>query len=170
MNNRSTVEHLLQDTGIHINGDKLSDIWVHDDRFYNSVLKDGSLGLGESYMDDWWSCEALDDFLYKSLNSELTKSAKRNVYLIWLSLISSVMNRQTRATAGKVADILYNIGNELFGHMLGKHLNMVIAFTASGIITCPSVRHLLEPNKITYGSLCLPNRSTHFSINLFVKN
>ncbi len=35
-------------------------------RFFKRVLQEGSLGLGESYMDGWWECDRLDMFLAKS--------------------------------------------------------------------------------------------------------
>lgn len=64
------VESLLEGTGIVINGSNPCDIQVHDNRFYNRVLTNGSLGLGESYMDGWWDSESLDGFSLKSSASE----------------------------------------------------------------------------------------------------
>jgi cyclopropane-fatty-acyl-phospholipid synthase len=34
-------------------------ITVNNDRFYARVLRHGSPGLGESYVDGWWDCPAL---------------------------------------------------------------------------------------------------------------
>lgn len=53
---RKIVEQMLSEIGIQINGPDRWDIQVQDDRFYIRVLKDGSLGLGESYMEGWWDC------------------------------------------------------------------------------------------------------------------
>ena len=36
---------------------------VHDVRMYGRLLGQGSLGLGEAYMEGWWDVEALDEFL-----------------------------------------------------------------------------------------------------------
>ncbi len=41
--------------------------------FFKRVLQEGSLGLGESYMDGWWECERLDIFFHKVLRAGLEK-------------------------------------------------------------------------------------------------
>lgn len=128
MNSKSAIEFLLQPTGIHINGDDSSDIFVKDDRFYKSVLSTGSLGLGESYMEGWWNCSALDDLLTKLINSGLEERVKHNLPFLWLSLTSNLFNRQTIQKAGKVAAIHYNLGNELFEHMLDRYMMYSCAY------------------------------------------
>ena len=50
------ARELLGSAGIKIGGDAAWDIQVHDARFYGRVLE-GSLGLGESYVDGWWDCD-----------------------------------------------------------------------------------------------------------------
>jgi cyclopropane-fatty-acyl-phospholipid synthase len=37
------------------------------------VLRDGSLGLGESYMEGWWECDALDEFFCKLFSKQMEK-------------------------------------------------------------------------------------------------
>lgn len=53
---------LLAGADIKINGNRPWDIKVKNEEFFSRVLLQGSLGLGESYMDGWWECEALDTF------------------------------------------------------------------------------------------------------------
>ena len=48
------VTQLLAKADITINGDHPWDIMVHNDQLYARVLGQGSIGLGESYMDGWW--------------------------------------------------------------------------------------------------------------------
>ncbi|MHB9098471.1 MAG: hypothetical protein ACYC5X_11700 [Syntrophales bacterium] len=47
-NHRKIVEQLLFTAGVRIDGPDPWDIQVRDEGFYARVLKDGSLGLGES--------------------------------------------------------------------------------------------------------------------------
>ncbi len=54
------VRELFTLAGITINGDQPYDIEVHNDALFTRVLKNQALGLGESYLDGWWDCEALD--------------------------------------------------------------------------------------------------------------
>ena len=43
---------------------------MHDPRFYGRLLRDASIGLGESYMDGWWETDALDVLIEKILRGE----------------------------------------------------------------------------------------------------
>lgn len=64
---------LLGRAGIEINGSAPSDLRVKNPLFFKRVLQEGSLGLGESYMDGWWECERLDIFFHKVLRAGLEK-------------------------------------------------------------------------------------------------
>ena len=65
-NLENTFQEILSTTGVKINGNNPWDIKIHDDRFYDRVFSQGSLGLGEAYMNGWWDCEKLDDFFIES--------------------------------------------------------------------------------------------------------
>jgi cyclopropane-fatty-acyl-phospholipid synthase len=53
---------LLDQVDIKVDGSRDWDIRVLNEDFYARVLSQGSLGLGESYMDGWWECKNLDQF------------------------------------------------------------------------------------------------------------
>ena len=61
MTNEKFFQNLLSHADVIINGSRPWDLHVHDERLYDRVLTDGSLGFGESYMDGWWSCNAIDE-------------------------------------------------------------------------------------------------------------
>lgn len=46
-----TFRDLLYEAGVTVNGPQAFDIQVKDPRVFDQVMKKGSLGLGESYMD-----------------------------------------------------------------------------------------------------------------------
>ncbi|MBV5307412.1 MAG: hypothetical protein J0652_12045 [Desulfobulbaceae bacterium] len=56
---------------ITINGSRPWDIQVHKQEFYEQILCDGSLALGESYMAGWWDCLAIDQFIFRVLRNDL---------------------------------------------------------------------------------------------------
>lgn len=62
---------LLQSAGIYPNGHEDWDIQIHNEDFYIRVFKDGSLGLGESYVDGWWDCKNLDQFIDRIMLADL---------------------------------------------------------------------------------------------------
>ncbi|WP_207802046.1 hypothetical protein [Flavobacterium aquariorum] len=48
-----SIERLLSEAGITIDGKEPCDIRIKNQKFYTRVLRDGSIGLGESYMEGW---------------------------------------------------------------------------------------------------------------------
>ena len=68
------VNELLAGSDVKINGSRAWDIRVHDERFFQRVLGQGTLGVGESYMDGWWDCEQLDDMLTRILRAEIGRA------------------------------------------------------------------------------------------------
>lgn len=123
---QSTIEALISPAGIHLNGDDDFDIHVYDEQFYRHVLRYGSLGLGESYMNGWWDCKALDVFLYRLLSANLEKRIKP--YWQWQGLKARIFNLQSITKALEVAKRHYNVGNELFEKMLDKTMMYSCAY------------------------------------------
>ncbi len=115
---QKAVKNLLTSAGININGDKSWDIRVKNENFYKRLLKEGTLGLGESYMEGWWDCKRLDEFIYLLFNAELEKKIRKNLRLKWLILKSRLFNRQSIHKSKKSINHHYDIGNELYREML----------------------------------------------------
>ena len=62
---KDIAKEIFDIAGIEINGKNPWDIKINDERFYKRVIAQGSIGLGESYMDGWWECKSIDQFFYK---------------------------------------------------------------------------------------------------------
>jgi len=122
MKYKKILESLLKETGVKINGNSSYDIQVHDERFYKRVLTQGSLGLGESYMDGWWDCKKLDEFFYRVLYCEIENSVKKNLPFLFEVLMAKVFNMQSKGRAFQIGEKHYNLGNELFKNMLDKRM------------------------------------------------
>ena len=73
---KDTVNKLFESVDIKVNGSRPFDIQIHNENFYARVLSGASLALGESYMDGWWDCKALDQFCYKLLRGRIDKQVK----------------------------------------------------------------------------------------------
>ncbi len=121
------IEQLASEAGITINGDRPWDIQVHNEKFYGRVLSQGSLGLGESYMDGWWDVKELDEFFNKVLRSRLEKQARINPVLVWNYLKAKLIN-MPRLRAFQVGEDHYDIGNDLFKAMLDKRLTYTCGY------------------------------------------
>ncbi len=121
-NLKQTVQELLNLADIKINRDRSWDIQVKDERLYSRVLSQGSLGLGEAYMDGWWDCKNLDVFFTKILSAKLDKKVRLNINLLFQFLKSRVINLQSRSRAFMIGEKHYDIGNDLYKLMLDKRM------------------------------------------------
>ena len=119
---RKTAEGLLSLAGIEINGTHPWDIHVHNDNFYRRVLTQGSLGLGESYMDAWWDCEKLDQFFCRIVRANLEDKVKGNWRLFLRVLAARIFNLQSKARAFQIGEKHYDLGNDIFENMLDKRM------------------------------------------------
>ena len=112
----------LAAAGIQVNGDRPWDIQVRDERFYNKVLVHGSLGLGESYMDGWWECEALDTFFYHLLCQGLDEKYSITPRAIFDYFAAVLANLQSPSKVTGSISHHYDIGNDLYKAMLDKDM------------------------------------------------
>lgn len=117
------VSEVLAEIDIRVGGTRPWDPQVHNDDLYGRVIAEGSLGLGESYMDRWWDCEQLDELFYRLIRNDLKQHVKVGWSMIALLLGEKLSNRQAKGRrAEEVGRRHYNIGNEFFKAMLDKRM------------------------------------------------
>ncbi|EOL9069287.1 cyclopropane fatty acyl phospholipid synthase [Cronobacter turicensis] len=113
---------LLSRAGIAVNGAAPSDIQVKNPDFFKRVLQEGSLGLGESYMDGWWECERLDLFFTKVLRAGLEDQLPHHLKDTLRILGARLFNLQSKKRAWIVGKEHYDLGNDLFSRMLDPYM------------------------------------------------
>src|SRR3990167_1540073 len=106
---RTFVEDLLKKADIQIGGTRPQDITVHDERIFNRIIRYGTLGLGEAYMDGWWDANALDVFIDTVLTKRLDKAIEINLASISTIAKAFLFNRQSRTGATVVAREHYDL-------------------------------------------------------------
>jgi cyclopropane-fatty-acyl-phospholipid synthase len=116
------VKEILKGIDVEINGSRPWDLQVHDERLYARVLLRGSIGLGESYMEGWWDCQALDQFFTKLLSAQLDVKHKAPGQDLFHWLSNLFFNKQSPSRAFVVGERHYDIGNDLYKAMLDKRL------------------------------------------------
>ena len=122
-NAKQVAQKILARLDVQINGNRPWDIQVYNQTFFNRVLAGGSLALGESYMDGWWSCEALDQLFDRILCTRLDKKVKKEKRIFSALLRAKIINAQSRPKAYIIGQRHYDIGNRLFSIMLDKRMN-----------------------------------------------
>jgi cyclopropane-fatty-acyl-phospholipid synthase len=125
---KQVIEEVLALADIKINGDRPSDIRVYDERFYDRVLKDGSLGFGESYMEGWWDTAALDDCMCKILKADLSSKVKPTWGMLWSCVKAKFFNMQAKDLSKIVVQEHYELGDDLYELMLGDTLAYTCAY------------------------------------------
>ncbi|MCR4333687.1 MAG: cyclopropane fatty acyl phospholipid synthase [Patescibacteria group bacterium] len=119
---RTFVEEMLKKADVEIGGNRPQDIQVHDKRFFNRVIRYGTLGLGEAYMDGWWDANELDVFFNTVLRAKLDKAIAVNLASILTVAKAFLFNQQSGKKAFKVGEVHYDLGNDLYEAMLDKRM------------------------------------------------
>ena len=134
MDARQKIVEILEIADIKIDGDRAHDILVTDDRAFDRWLSQSSLGFGESYMDGWWTAQALDETMHRMFQNRPAIRAKLKFDVATMKLLVSswFRNRQNKFRALQVAERHYDIGNELYEKMLGSTMQYSCAYWARG--------------------------------------
>ena len=119
---KELAKNVLSHADIKINGDRPSDMTVHNDKLFERILSEGSLGLGEAYMDGWWDAEELDVFFFKVFRTRLDEKWPHNVTSIMAVIKSKMMNLQSKTRALQVGEEHYDLGDDLFKAMLDPRM------------------------------------------------
>lgn len=120
---KQVVQEIFAGLDIRVDGNRPWDLHVHNDAFYRRILAGGSLALGESYMDGWWRCDALDEFFDRILSARLDKQVKNNKRVFLAAVTAKLMNAQKRSKAYMIGKRHYDTGNRLFEIMLDARMN-----------------------------------------------
>ena len=115
------LSDMLASADVRLGGTRPWDIRVNDERLFQRVLGHGSLGAGEAYMDGWWDCDQLDEMLTRVLRSNLEEHL-RSPRAVKLALSARLFNKQSSRRAYIVAEKHYDLGDDLYEHMLDPRM------------------------------------------------
>jgi cyclopropane-fatty-acyl-phospholipid synthase len=111
-------ESLLSGSGVRVGGDRPWDIRVNRDRLYRRALR-GSLGVGESYIDGDWDCEALDELFRRVLSSDARRYPLVRAAEGLKALQARFTNLQTKRRSRAVAEEHYDLDHRMYALFLG---------------------------------------------------
>jgi len=100
-----------------------SDIIIHDSATFKDIVTKGSLGLGESYMNEKWDSPHLDILIAKLIDAGTHKNKFLGAFtniILWAK--SMILNLQNRKNAPDLAETHYNAGNHLFESFLDPNM------------------------------------------------
>ena len=112
------VADLLALADIRIGGPRPWDLQVHDPSVFRRLLLQGSLGLGETYMEGGWDAASLDGFLFRLMDARLDLRV-RGLAAALGKLRAVLSNPQAPRQSFVVGERHYDLGNDLYAAMLG---------------------------------------------------
>ncbi|KAB2841911.1 MAG: cyclopropane fatty acyl phospholipid synthase [Burkholderiales bacterium] len=115
---------LAASAGVRFDGDAPWDIQVRDPAVYGRILRRGSLGFGEAYLDGQWECARLDELFCRLLTADADArlDRKRGLRHLGVGLRHTLVNLQALHRAFQVGERHYDIGNDVFEAMLGPSM------------------------------------------------
>ena len=115
------MQDLARQAGIAIGGSAPWDVQIRDERVYARALRDGTLGVGEAYVEGWWDCQAIDQMIERLVRTRADEVLQESWVLVANAVRARVFNLQV-ARAFEVGERHYYIGNDLYEAMLGERL------------------------------------------------
>src|SRR5579871_2087216 len=101
---KSRIKQLLAVADIRVDGGRPWDLTVKDERFYRRLIRSGSIGLGDSYVDGWWDCDDLEDLFSHIMTAGLDRYSTP----IWRRFMKyaagHVLKRNSRRQSQELAD------------------------------------------------------------------
>ena len=137
-------EDLLAPAGIVLNGPNEWDPQVNDQRLFRRVSRDGTLGLGEAYMDGWWDCQRLDELFSRGLRAGLEGAIRNNLRFLLFFTFSRLFNLQSSKRTHIVGEKHYDIGNDIFEAMLDPYMNYSCGYWADAQDLAKAQEHKME--------------------------
>ena len=122
MSSKDICLDLLNKAQIPLDRSKPYGIEIKNEKIWNRILSERQLGLAEGYMDGWWECDSIDQFLSHLLDIQVLESLRPSPKLVFHWAKSTFLNRQTKSKADKNAKYHYNIGNDLYSRMLDSEM------------------------------------------------
>lgn len=147
---KQTIEALLEPADVKINGSRPWDIKVNRERFYRRVLREGSLGIGESYIDGDWDCQAIDELATRVLEADIPRQLKSNPQLLWHIFKSRLFNLSPKSKAYEIGETHYDIGNDLYQAMLDKRLTYTCGYWGGS----PPAKNLDQAQEVKLDLVC----------------
>ncbi len=108
MSQKAFISNLLEHAEITVNGPNPWDPQVHDQRLWNRIFAEGTLGLGEAYMEGWWDCADLAEFFSRVIRANIQNKLRITPNLIWQLVQARILNMQTIGLSRRVAEMHYS--------------------------------------------------------------
>ena len=122
------IDDLFGRADIRVNGGCPWDLQCRDERMFTRITAEGSLALGETYMEGLWDCDALDQFFDRLLTARHNRKIRPTPPLLLSAAKAKLLNMQDKRRSQKVARVHYDIGNAFYEAMLDPYMQYTCAY------------------------------------------
>lgn len=153
---KELVQDILSPAGITLDGPQPWDPQIHEERVYDRLFRDGSIAIGESYMDGWWDAEDIPEMVARVMRAGKFGDILRTNWLplAWNAARGFVFNLQNRTRAFEVGEKHYDIGNDLYERMLDKRLTYSCGYWSPSNSSGQVARNLDEAEEAKLDLIC----------------
>ena len=100
---------------------------VHSQGMFVSIIFEGNVGMGESYMAGKWKCDKIDELYYRILSSSMVHdsfaASGRSPLQRWIfHVCNKAFNMQNPMRSWRLAEVHYDLGNDLYTVMLDRRM------------------------------------------------
>ena len=128
------LAQLLASADIHLNGTRAWDIQINHPQMLKRLLKQGGLGLGDSYMDGWWECQAIDLMLERAMAARLHEKLQ-TPRAWWESFKGHLRPSDSEGPSRIVGRMHYQVGNPVYQAMFDPYMTHSCAYWVDGAQT-----------------------------------
>jgi len=121
------LREMLGRAGVTVGGDAPWDVRINDERVYMRVLREGTVGVGDAYVDGWWDAPALDQMIEKILRARVDRDLRQSWALAAHVVRARLFNPQA-SRAYEVGERHYDVGNDLYEAMLDRRMVYTCAY------------------------------------------
>ncbi len=122
------AKKLLAFAGVSVNGVQPHSMRVNDNHVLADMMRRGSLGLAEAYMDQHWDCDELDEFFFRVLGHRLDLIGRLNPFALRHYFHDWLRPAITREQAFEIGTAHYDLGNDFFERMLDPTMTYTCAY------------------------------------------
>jgi cyclopropane-fatty-acyl-phospholipid synthase len=122
------VRGMLSEANIPLGGKEPYAMQVRDPKVFHRIVRDGTLGLGETYMEGAWDTDDLVGFMARFSSARLSEKFRRSPSFLWNRLRARLANEGDQKNALAGVRRHYDIGNDLFQAMLDPRMVYTCAY------------------------------------------
>jgi cyclopropane-fatty-acyl-phospholipid synthase len=110
------------------------DIVINNDIIFQKIISNYEIGFAQSYIDGDWDCNNLEETIFELLSNYdiihkyIKKHSIKYLFISLKAFLKKINSNNTIEKSKRNIEFHYNIGNDMYKKMLGKHMQYTCAY------------------------------------------